>query len=83
MVIFLSSPDKVNAVCSHTLLLQIAKSCKNFFTDQEKQFWVNINTKEKATEASKLSSSEHNHKSKQYNQMPTQSQTNKQQKLTQ
>lgn len=49
---------------------------RNFFTGQEKQFSVNINIKEKATEASKLSPSEHSHKSKQYNQMPTQSQTN-------
>lgn len=49
-------------------------SYQNIFTGQEKQFWAN-NIEEKA---SKLSSSECSHKNKQYNQMPTQPQTNQQ-----
>lgn len=52
-------------------------SYQNIFTGQEKQFWAN-NIEEKAIEASKLSSSERSHKNKQYNQMPTQLQTNQQ-----
>lgn len=52
-------------------------SIQNIFNGQEKQFWAN-NIEEKAIETSRISSSERSHKNKQYNQVPTQPQINKQ-----